>query len=142
MSASVNKVIIIGNLGQKPELKFLPSGTACGNLSVATSEKWEKDGNKQEKTEWHRVVVYGKLAENCAQYLDKGRSVYVEGKLQTRTWDDKQTGEKRYMTEIVAQNVTFLGGGKSDGERPAARSNAQRPAVDDFAPPVDDDVPF
>lgn len=142
MSASVNKVIIIGNLGQKPELKFLPNGTACGNLSVATSEKWEKDGNKQEKTEWHRVVTYGKLAENCAQYLDKGRSVYVEGKLQTRSWDDKSTGEKRYMTEIVAQNVTFLGGGKSDGEsRPAPRP-AARPAADDFAPPPDDDVPF
>jgi single-strand DNA-binding protein len=111
MAASVNKVILIGNLGAKPELKYLPSGQAVCELRLATNESFtDKNQQKQERTEWHRVVVWGKQGENCAQYLDKGRSVYIEGRLQTRSWDDKNTGEKRYMTEIVAQSVQFLGG--------------------------------
>ena len=140
--SSVNKVIIIGNLGQKPELKFLPSGSAIGNMSIATTEKYEKDGQKQEKTEWHRVVMFGKTAENCAQYLDKGRSVYVEGKLQTRTWDDKTTGEKRYMTEIVAQNVTFLGGGEGKARGGKSEPAKEKSTDHGYGPAADDEVPF
>lgn len=142
MSSSVNKVIIIGNLGQKPELKFLPSGSAIGNMSIATSEKYEKDGQKQEKTEWHRVVMFGKTAENCAQYLDKGRSVYVEGKLQTRSWDDKATGEKRYMTEIVAQNVTFLGGGEGKSRGGKSEPAKEKTTDHGYGTADDDSVPF
>jgi single-strand DNA-binding protein len=116
MAASVNKVILIGNLGAKPELKYLPSGQAVCELRIATNESFtDKNQQKQERTEWHRVVVWGKQGENCAQYLDKGRSVYLEGRLQTRSWDDKNTGEKRYMTEIVANTVQFLGGGGGPG---------------------------
>jgi len=111
MAASVNKVILIGNLGAKPELKYLPSGQAVCELRIATNETFtDKNQQKQERTEWHRVVVWGKQGENCAQYLDKGRSCYIEGRLQTRSWDDKTSGEKRYMTEIVANSVQFLGG--------------------------------
>src|SRR4051794_5721164 len=118
MAASVNKVILIGNLGAKPELKYLPSGQAVCELRLATNETFtDKNQQKQERTEWHRVVVWGKQGENCAQYLDKGRSVYLEGRLQTRSWDDKNSGEKRYMTEIVANTVQFLGGGGPGGER-------------------------
>jgi single-strand DNA-binding protein len=113
MAASVNKVILIGNLGAKPELKYLPSGQAVCELRLATNESFtDKNQQKQERTEWHRVVVWGKTGENCAQYLDKGRAVYVEGRLQTRSWDDKSSGEKKYMTEIVANSVQFLGGGE------------------------------
>src|SRR6476620_7146729 len=112
MAGSVNKVILIGNLGAKPEIKYLPSGQGVCEMRLATNESYtDKQNQKQERTEWHRVVVWGKTAENCAQYLDKGRQVYIEGRLQTRTWDDKKTGEKKYMTEIVAQQVTFLSGG-------------------------------
>src|SRR5256885_7131031 len=112
MAASVNKVILIGNLGAKPELKYLPSGQAVCELRIATNESFtDKNQQKQERTEWHRVVAWGKQGENCAQYLDKGRQVYIEGRLQTRSWDDKTTGEKRYATEIVANTVQFLGGG-------------------------------
>jgi single-strand DNA-binding protein len=112
MAASVNKVILIGNLGAKPELKYLPSGQAVCELRLATNETFtDKNQQKQERTEWHRVVVWGKQGENCAQYLDKGRSCYIEGRLQTRSWDDKNSGEKKYMTEIVANTVQFLSGG-------------------------------
>src|SRR4051795_7396576 len=117
MAASVNKVILIGNLGAKPELKYLPSGQAVCELRLATTEKFtDKNQQKQERTEWHSVVVWGKTGENCAQYLDKGRQVYIEGRLQTRSWDDKNSGEKRYMTEIVANTVQCLGGGPGSGE--------------------------
>ena len=116
MAASVNKVIIIGNLGAKPELKYLPSGQAVCELRIATNETFtDKQQQKQERTEWHKVIAWGKTGENCAQYLDKGRSVYVEGRLQTRSWDDKNTGEKKYMTEIVANTIQFLGGGGPGG---------------------------
>lgn len=108
---SINKVILIGRLGQDPELKYTPSGAAVANFSIATSESWtDKSGQKQERTEWHRIVVWGKLAELCNQYLAKGRQCFVEGSLQTRSWDDQQSGQKRYMTEINARNIQFLGG--------------------------------
>ena len=107
---SVNKVILVGNLGQTPELKYTPSGQAVCNLSIATNEAWTgKDGQKQEKTEWHRLVLFGKLAELAGQYLQKGRQVYIEGKLQTRSWQDKD-GQTRYTTEVVGQTMQFLGG--------------------------------
>jgi single-strand DNA-binding protein len=108
---SVNKVIILGRLGQDPELKYTPSGAAVCNFSLATSESWndKNTGQKQERTEWHRIVVWGKLAELCNQYLSKGRQAFVEGRLQTRSWDDKN-GQKRYTTEINATTVQFIGG--------------------------------
>jgi len=110
---SVNKVILVGNLGADPELKYTPSNRAVCNLSVATNEVWkDKNGQKQERTEWHRVNVWGEQAENCAKFLSKGRMIYVEGRLQTRSWDDKD-GKKRYSTEVVADRVVFLGGGAS-----------------------------
>lgn len=115
MASSVNKVILIGNLGANPDLKYLPSGTAVCELRLATNDVYtDKQGVKQEKVEWHRVVVWGKVAENCSKYLEKGRAVYVEGRLQTRSWDDKE-GIKRYITEIQAQQVQFLGGGGGEG---------------------------
>ena len=159
MAASVNKVILIGNLGAKPELKYLPSGQAVCELRLATNEQWtDKNQQKQERTEWHRVVVWGKTGENCAQYLDKGRSVYIEGRLQTRSWDDKTSGEKRYMTEIVANTVQFLGGGGGAGAgegggaprgpRGGGGGGGGSSGPDDFGPPPggapggDDDIPF
>ncbi|MCO5143994.1 MAG: single-stranded DNA-binding protein, partial [Oligoflexia bacterium] len=107
---SVNKVLLIGRLGNNPEIRYTNTGTAVANFNLATSENWnDKNGQKQEKTEWHRVVVWGKLAELCEKYLSKGRQCFVEGRLQTRSWDDKD-GNKRYTTEIVASTVQFLGG--------------------------------
>jgi single-strand DNA-binding protein len=106
---SVNKVILVGRLGQNPEVRYTPSGAAVANFSVATNESWmDKSGQKQERTEWHKVVVWGKLAELCAQYLAKGRQCYLEGRLQTRQWQDKD-GQTKYTTEVQAQTVQFLG---------------------------------
>lgn len=113
--ASINKVILVGNLGADPEKRFTGSGQAVTTFNLATTEVWnDKTGAKQEKTEWHRVVVWGKQAETCAEYLSKGRQVYVEGRLQTRQWEDKD-GNKRYTTEIVAQTVKFLGSSPGKG---------------------------
>ncbi len=105
--ASVNKVFIMGRLGQDPELRYTQGQVAVATLNVATTESWGQEGQKQEKTEWHRVVVWNRAAENCAKYLAKGRAVFIEGRLQTRQWDDKN-GQKRYTTEINASNVQFL----------------------------------
>ena len=117
---SVNKVILIGNLGADPELKYTPSNRPVCHLNLATNEVWkDKNGQKQERVEWHRVNVWGEQAENCQKYLAKGRSVYVEGKLQTRSWDDKE-GKKRYTTEVVADRVVFLGGGAGPGAEGSA----------------------
>ena len=128
--ASVNKVILIGNLGRDPELRFTRDGQGVANFTLATNERWrDKDGQNQERTEWHRIVVWGKTAENCAQYLQKGRSCYIEGRIQSREWEDKE-GNKRQTTEIVAQNVTFLGGrgeGGGGGGRPGAGTQDARP---------------
>jgi single-strand DNA-binding protein len=112
---AVNKVILIGNLGQNPEVRHSPNGSTICTLSIATNEAWtDKNGQKQEKTEWHRVVVFGKLAELCGQYLQKGRQAYIEGKLQTRSWQDKDN-QTKYTTEVVAQTVQFLGGNAGAG---------------------------
>jgi single-strand DNA-binding protein len=127
VSASVNKAIIVGNLGADPEMKYLPSGKAVCEMRIATSEK-TKDG---EKTEWHTVIAWEKTAENCTQYLKKGRSVYVEGRIQTRSWDDKNGGGKKYKTEIVAERVQFLGGGDGRKSEPS-----REPGGDD------DEIPF
>jgi len=127
MIMSVNKVILVGRLGQNPEVRYTPSGAAVANFSIATSESWvDKSGQKQERTEWHRIVVWGKTAENCNQYLAKGRQVYVEGRLQTRQWQDKD-GQTKYTTEIQAQTVQFLGSGAQGAtasERPAREMNS------------------
>ena len=120
--AGVNKVILVGNLGRDPELRYTQSGQAVVNFTLATSESWtDKSGEKAERTEWHRIVVWGRTGEMCAQYLSKGRSVYIEGRIQTREWEDKE-GNKRSTTEINAQTVQFLGGprGDSDGPRGGA----------------------
>ena len=121
--ASVNRVILVGNLGRDPELRYIPSGQAVANFTLATNDRWrDKEGNNQERTEWHRIVVWGKSAENCAQYLQKGRSVYIEGRLQTREWEDKD-GNKRQTTETIAQTVQFLGGRGGAGGGAGAESS-------------------
>ncbi|MCT4641629.1 MAG: single-stranded DNA-binding protein [Bacteriovoracaceae bacterium] len=146
---SVNKVIILGRLGQDPELKYTPSGAAVCNFSLATSESWtdKNSGQKNERTEWHRIVVWGKLAELCNQYLSKGRQAFVEGKLQTRSWDDKD-GNKRYTTEISATTVQFIGANQSTGStmnNSAPMENAAPQAdytVTTDASFASDDIPF
>jgi single-strand DNA-binding protein len=147
MAGSVNKVILIGRLGADPEVRYTPSGTPVANFRIATSEVWnDKQGQRQERTEWHRIVVWSKLAELCGEYLSKGRQVYVEGRLQTRQWDDRD-GNKRYTTEIQAREVTFLGG-RGDSEpraksAPAGGGQDVDPGYDYGPPPMtDDDVPF
>jgi single-strand DNA-binding protein len=136
--ASVNKVILIGNLGRDPELRYTKDGKAVANFTLATNDRWrDREGNSQERTEWHRIVVWDKQAENCAQYLQKGRSVYIEGRLQTREWEDKE-GQKRQTTEIVAQQVTFLGS-RDAGSRSAS---APTPPGPEPAPAEGDDIPF
>lgn len=123
--ASVNRVMIMGNLGQDPELRYTQNQNAVVTLNVATTDvRNSADGQKQEITEWHRIVVWGKQAENCAKYLSKGRPVFIEGRLQTRAWEDKQ-GQKRYTTEIVAQNVQFLGGRDQGASQQAGHVGAQ-----------------
>jgi len=116
--AGVNKAIIVGNLGRDPELKYLENGTAICRLSVATTRRWtNNDGETVEETEWHRVSVWGKQAESCEKFLSKGRQVYVEGRLRTSKYKDKEDGSDKYSTEIVAETVQFLGGKESDGGR-------------------------
>lgn len=139
---SLNKAMIIGRLGQDPEIRYTQSGTATGNFSLATSESWtDKSGNRQEKTEWHRIIVFGKQAENCAKYLKKGRQAYVEGRLQTREWEDRN-GNKRTTTEIVAQTVQFLDSGNSgDSGRDSGGGSGEPPANFDQSF-NDDDIPF
>ena len=138
--ASVNKAILIGNLGRDPELRFTKDGRPVANFTLATNERWrDKQGNSQERTEWHRIVVWDKQAENCAQYLQKGRSAYIEGRIQTREWEDKE-GNKRQTTEIVAQQVTFLGG-RGDGPGRSSGDEAPPPGGAD-APTGGDDIPF
>ncbi|TDJ17595.1 MAG: single-stranded DNA-binding protein [Deltaproteobacteria bacterium] len=140
--ASVNKVILIGNLGRDPELRFTRDGQGVANFTLATNERWrDKDGQNQERTEWHRIVVWGKQAENCAQYLQKGRSCYIEGRIQTREWEDKE-GNKRQTTEIVAQNVTFLGG-RGEGGGGGGRAGAEKQDAPPPEPgPDGSEIPF
>jgi single-strand DNA-binding protein len=139
--AGVNKVILIGNLGADPELRYTGNNQAVTELRIATSRRWrDRDGNNQEDTQWHRVVVWGRQAEQCKEYLSKGRQVYVEGRLQTRQWEDRD-GNKRYTTEVVAQAIQFLGGrggGGSNFDAPPP-DDRHAPAPDEFG---DDDIPF
>src|SRR5437667_4908291 len=153
--SGVNKVILIGNLGKDPEVRYTPGGQAVANFTIATNEAWTgKDGQKQERTEWHRIVVWGKTAENCGEYLSKGRQVYIEGRLQTREYTNTE-GVKVYTTEIVANQALFLQAGERGqrGARPGPGSGAP---ADDFGPPPpemgdqgggapaksEDDIPF
>jgi single-strand DNA-binding protein len=149
----VNKVILIGNLGRDPEVRSTPSGQAVASFTLATSRRWrDKGGQKQEQTEWHNIVCWGKQAEIAGQYLTKGKQIYVEGRLQTRSWEDKQSGEKKYRTEIVCDNFQMLGsrgGGGGDFEShstTAAASGSSGPSYDegggDFGASEDDDIPF
>lgn len=135
--ASVNKAIILGNLGRDPELRHTPGGKAVATLRVATNEVWtDQSGERQERTEWHTIVVWGRQAENCNQYLKKGRTVYVEGRLTTRKWQDKE-GKDRYTTEIVADRVQFIGGGSGGGGRDFEDQSLEPPP-----PGGNDDIPF
>ena len=116
MAKGVNKVILVGNLGRDPELKYTPQGTAVAKFSVATADRFkDKEGNWQDRTEWHNITAWGRTAEIANEYLKKGRQVYIEGSLRTHSWDDKQTGQKKYMTEVVVNDLVLLGGGRGEG---------------------------
>jgi single-strand DNA-binding protein len=158
MARGVNKVILVGNLGKDPETRYMPSGSAVTNLTLATSESWKdkQTGDQQERTEWHKIAMFGRLAEIAAEYLRKGSQVYIEGKLRTRKWQDKE-GKDRYTTEIVADEMQMLGskgGGAAAGAAMGAGAGAAgtgggggggRAAVNDSAGPpgdFDDDIPF
>jgi single-strand DNA-binding protein len=148
MARGINKVILIGNLGRDPEVRYTPSGLPIANLTIATSESWKdkQSGEQVERTEWHRIVMYQRLAEIAGEYLRKGSKIYIEGRLQTRKWQDKNTGQDRYTTEIVANEMQMLdskgGGSAGDApayEKPAAAAQPEAaPALDSF----DDDIPF
>jgi single-strand DNA-binding protein len=145
--SGVNKVIIVGRLGADPEVKTISAGSTVTRLNVATSEAWTgKDGQKQERTEWHRITVWGKLAEICGKHLSKGRQVYVEGRLQTRSWEDAQ-GQKKYATEIVANTVQFLGSSGQERSNSSSTSSSGSNDFQDFGPEPsfdqsNDEIPF
>lgn len=145
MASGVNKVILIGNLGSDPELRHTQSGQAVCEFRLATNEAWtDKQGQRQERTEWHRIIVWGKHGEACAKYLAKGRMAYVEGKLQTRSWEDKE-GIKRYTTEVIAQSVQFLGGGNGQQARRDEEDDGRdwnRSDQGGASNHPDDDIPF
>ncbi|HTQ78639.1 MAG TPA: single-stranded DNA-binding protein [Thermoanaerobaculia bacterium] len=149
----VNKVILVGNLGRDPEVRSTPSGQPVASFTLATSRKWrDKGGQRQEQTEWHQIVCWGRQAEVAGQYLTKGKQIYVEGRLQTRSWEDRQSGEKRYRTEIICENFQMLGGRGSgpDFEGPGGSgpsSGGGGGGYDEgsgggFGEPEDDDIPF
>lgn len=140
----VNKVILIGNLGRDPEIRYTTSGQAVANFTIATTEvRTNKDGKRDEFTEWHRIVAWGRLAEICGEYLSKGKTVYIEGVLRTRSWEDKE-GKKRWTTEVIAQNMQMLGG--PSVEKSTSTSDVEDKLTEDFgseeAFSSDDDVPF
>ena len=165
MVRGLNKVMIIGNLGRDPEVRYTAGGSAVANLRIATTESWrdKQTGEKKENTEWHSVVLFGKLGEIAGEYLKKGRTVYIEGRLQTRKYQDKD-GQDRYSTEIVASDMQMLGGGEGRGEggggfsgggrqsaaeepawgggAPAGRQGGGKPPADDFGGDFEDDIPF
>ncbi len=148
---SVNKVILVGNLGRDPELRYTPNGAPVATFTLATNETWkDKDGQKQEHTEWHRIVVWGKLAEICGEYLHKGRQIYIEGAIRSRTYKDRDGAEKT-VTEVRADNLVMLGKGEGGGEgkgeargesRGEARGEGSRGASDKAPEYNDDDIPF
>src|SRR5579872_5554734 len=160
MAKSVNKVILIGNLGKDPEVKYTPSGTAVAKFSLATNERFkDKSGEWQDRTEWHNIVAWQRLAEIIGEYVKKGSKIYIEGRLQTSSWEDKQSGEKKYRTEVIAQEMVLLGGrggeggGDFDGQGRSSRGAASRsssfdqrgPQVEEMpqgAEITDDDIPF
>jgi single-strand DNA-binding protein len=149
MADGVNKAILIGNLGRDPEVSYTQSGTARCRFPLATGESYTNNaGERVDRTEWHNIVVWGKQAETVGKYLQKGRQVFVEGRIQTRSWDDEKTGQKRYMTEINAQRVIFLGGRGDGGGAPASSSGgpsggpSQGPSPSPSFGPDDDDIPF
>lgn len=150
--SGINKVLLLGNLGKDPVLKHTNSGIAVCNFSIATSKQWkDASGEKQQKTEWHDVSCFKHLAEIAGKYLKKGRSVFIEGELQTRSWDDQATGQKKYRTEIIAHNLEFIGGRESVDDPPAALdpefkgsgdSMSKLKDLPNFAPSANDDIPF
>jgi single-strand DNA-binding protein len=164
MAKSVNKVILIGNLGKDPEVKYTPSGMAVARFTLATNERFkDKEGNWQDKTEWHNLVAFQRTAEIVGEYLKKGRSCYIEGKLQTSSWDDKESGQKKYRTEIIVNDLVLLGGGQREGGEggggysgsrggSASKSSGMDQSGPDYdnAPPAtahptevtDEDIPF
>jgi single-strand DNA-binding protein len=150
MAKSVNKVILIGNLGKDPEVKYTPSGTAVAKFSLATNERYkDKSGEWQDRTEWHNIVAWQRLAEIAGEYLKKGRSVYIEGRLRTDSWEDKNTHEKKYRTEIVANDLVLLGGREGGAEGGGGKSRAAAaPEMDQRTPEpeptqiTDEDIPF
>jgi single-strand DNA-binding protein len=144
--SGVNKVILVGNLGAAPEVRYTAGGQPVANFRLATTERWmNRNGERSEITEWHRVVAWGKLAETCGQYLQKGKQVYIEGRIRTRQWQDQQ-GQKRYTTEIVAQNLVMLGRAADRGEVPEEPATVppddMPPAGNDLDSAGDDDLPF
>ena len=145
--AGMNKAILIGNLGKDPEIRYTPSGTAVANFSIATSESWtdKESGEKRERTEWHRIVAWGKLAEICGEYLHKGKQVYVEGRIQTRDWEDND-GVKRYTTEIIINQMLMLGTRSDSNDGTRQERSQSRPPQDNYERPpqggYDDDIPF
>ena len=146
MARGINKVILVGNLGKDPEVRYMPNGNAVANITLATTESWKdkQTGESQEKTEWHRVVLFRRLGEIAGEYLKKGSQVYIEGKLQTRKWQDN-TGNDRYTTEIIANEMQMLGGRGGGGSAgfPASESNESRaPAIAEGPAEFDDDIPF
>ena len=149
MSGSVNKVILVGRLGKDPEVRSTPSGTTVAKFSLATDERFtDKNGEKQERTEWHNIVAWGKLGEICGQYLKKGKLIYIDGSIRTDSWDDKESGQKKYRTEIIAQNMQMLdrrgddesSGGSSSGSYAKKGAASSAGAAADVV--EDDEVPF
>ena len=141
----VNKVILVGNLGRDPELRSTPSGQQVASFSLATNRKWkDRDGNRQEQTEWHNIVCWGRQAEIAGQYLTKGRQIFVEGRIQTQSWEDRQSGEKKYRTEIVCDNFQMLGqrGDQPEGGSYRPEEASSPPAPSDSGDTADDDIPF
>jgi len=148
VAKSVNKVILIGNLGRDPEVKFTPSGVPVAKFSIATNERYkDKGGEWQDRTEWHNIIAWQRLAEIVGEYVKKGSKIYIEGRLQTSSWDDKQSGEKRYRTEVVASDLVLLGGEQGDdsrNDRHAHREQVHAGAstFQQSAEITDDDIPF
>jgi single stranded DNA-binding protein (ssb) len=154
MARGINKVILVGNLGKDPEIRYMPSGGAVANVTIATSESWKDktSGEQQERTEWHNVVFYNRLAEIVGEYLKKGSQVYVEGSLRTRKWQDKTTGTDRYTTEIIANEMQMLGskgGSAAYADKPASAKGAAKTSHEETeqapggkADSFDDDIPF
>ena len=142
--AGINKAILVGRLGKDPEVRYTPSGTAVANFTMATSEEWKDrdSGERRERTEWHRIVAFGRLGEICGEYLAKGRQVYIEGRIQTREWDDRD-GNKRYTTEIVANQMQMLGSQRDFADsRPSGPSSGGGAGEPPIPGPADDDIPF